>query len=568
MASWFGQPSVEVYNDIHVNFLPLNYAYVFLNTTLDHIGVYSVSEDCYKCPYKRQKSEYNAFGSDKTAVYKVCTGEQTKWRILNNNYNDFIQPDYVRGLMCNMKPSLAEYGVYRLDVGKCVMETEVPPINIYMPLLLFTLIILSAITGFGLVKLFLKRNKKRHNEGLNLTAERDNSDIMPSFHFLRGLLLILIIFVTTGGGGYPIFSKNYGGLTVANCLLFAYTFSIGLKVPVMVEEDCRRGVSKRSMLGIVVLRSFVLLFVGVAISAAASRSRFLAAPLWAPLSCIAISYLMVATVYLISVNKQGKSKNIIGTAGTLFWSWFLGAFLLIIVIVSIHIFYNTECKQYAEFDPRRNSWMAQGNNCQEDNVFSEVFNKNMLCVNKDEPFYVDYYYGFTKGLLGIISHILTALVGLKAGVIYLQHDDHSTKMKQWCFWASSFGVTGIILAAVASPLNYNLWPLSSILLIASATLFVYISIYHLTEVRQFRINIITTCGISSIATLAGHLMFSNTFPFYWGRYLATHFLYLWQSAWIVCVWIAISVCWVRLRGYLITSIVSNEGARSRVVLAW
>ncbi|XP_063537657.1 uncharacterized protein LOC134747031 [Cydia strobilella] len=567
MASWFGQPSVEVYNDIHVNFLPLNYAYVILNTTLDHIGVYSVSEDCYKCPYKRQKSEYNAFGSDKTAVYKVYTGEQTKWRILNNNYNDFIQTDYVRGLMCNMKPTLAEYGVYRLDIGKCVMETEVSPVNIYLPLLLFSLIILSAITAFGLVKLFLKRNKKQHNEGLNLTAGRDNSDIMTSLHFLRGLLLILIIFVTTGGGGYPIFSKTYCGLTVANCLLFAYTFSIGLKVPIMVEDGCRMEVSKRSMLGIVVLRSVVLLFIGVAISAAAPRSRFLAVPLWAPLPCIAISYLVVATVYLISVNKEGKSKNTIGTAGTLFWSWFLGAFLLIVVILSIHIFYYTECKHYTEFDPRRNSWVAQGNNCQEDDVFSEVFNKNMLCVNRDEPFYIDYYYAFTNGLLGIISYVLTALVGLKAGVIHLQHDEHSTKMKQWRFWAFMFGVTGIILGAVSSPLNFNLWPISSILLIASATLFVYTFIYHITEVRQFSSSIITTCGISSIATIAGHLMFSYTFPFYWGRYLDTHFLYLCQSAWIVCVWIVISVCWMRWRSFLITSVVSDEGER-RVVLAW
>ncbi|XP_063622559.1 uncharacterized protein LOC134794708 [Cydia splendana] len=567
MASWLGQPSVEVYNDIHVNFLPLNYAYVILNTTLDHIGVYSVSEDCYKCPYKRQKSEYNEFQSDKTAVYKVYTGEQTKWRILNNDLNDFIQPDYVRGLMCNMKPTLAEYGVYRLDIGKCVMETGVPPVNIFLPLLLFGLIILSAIAAFGLVKLFLKRYKKLHNEGLNLTAGRDNSDIMPSLHFLRGLLLILIIFVTTGGGGYPIFSKDYGGLAVANCLLFAYTFSIGLKVPIMVEEDCKKGMSKYSMLGIVVLRSFVLLFIGVAISAAAPRSHFLAVPLWAPLPCIAISYLAAATVYLISVNKQDKSKNNIGTAGTLCWSWFLGAFLFVVMIVSIHIFYYTECKQYTVFDPRRDSWTAQGNNCQDDDAFSEAFNKNMLNLNRDEPFYINYYYAFTKGLLGIISYTLTALVGLKAGVIYLQHDDHSTKMKQWCFWASIFGATGIILAAVASPLNFNLWPISSILLTASVTLFVVTSIYHLTEVRQFTSSIITTCGISSIATLAGHLLLSYTFPFYWGRYLDTHFLYLCQSAWIVCVWIVISVCWVRLRGCLITSVVSDEGARS-VLLAW
>ncbi|XP_063366302.1 heparan-alpha-glucosaminide N-acetyltransferase-like [Cydia amplana] len=567
MASWLGQPSVEVYKDIHVNFLPLNYAYVILNTTLDYIGVYSVSEDCYKCPYKRQKSEYNAFRSDKTALYKVYTGEQTKWRILNNNLDEFIQPDYVRGLMCNMKSTLAEYGVYRLDIGKCVMETEVPPVNIYLPLLLFSLIVLSAITAFGLVKLFLNRNKERNNEGLNLSVARDNSDIMPSLHFLRGLLLILIIFVTTGGGGYPIFSKTYGGLTVANCLFFAYTFSIGLKLPIMAEEDCRKEVSKRSMFGTVVLRSFVLLFIAVAISAAAPRSRFLAVPQWAPLFCIAISYLVVATVYLISVNKQGKTKKTIGTAGTLFWSWCLGAFLFVVMTVSIYIFYYTECKQYTVFDPRRNSWTAQGNNCQEDDEFSEAFNKNMLYVNRDEPFYVDYYYAFTTGLLGIISYILTALVGLKAGVIYLQHDDHSTKMKQWCFWASIFGGTGIILAAIASPINYNLWPISSILLIASVTLFVYTLIYHLTEVRQFSSSIITTCGVSSIATLAGHLMYSYTFPFYWGRFLDTHFLYLWQSAWIVCVWIVISVCWMRWRSYLIQSVISNEGQR-QLLLAW
>lgn len=48
MASWLGKPVVDVYEDIHVNFLTLNSAYVILNTTLDSLGVYSVKDECSK----------------------------------------------------------------------------------------------------------------------------------------------------------------------------------------------------------------------------------------------------------------------------------------------------------------------------------------------------------------------------------------------------------------------------------------------------------------------------------------------------------------------------------------
>lgn len=31
-----------------------------------------------------------------------------------------------------MGPSFKEYGVYRLDIGKCEITTEVPPANFYL----------------------------------------------------------------------------------------------------------------------------------------------------------------------------------------------------------------------------------------------------------------------------------------------------------------------------------------------------------------------------------------------------------------------------------------------------
>lgn len=52
------------------------------------------------------------------------------------------------------------------------------------------------------------------------------------------LLLSLIIFATSGGGGYNIFlrSENSTGLSVAECLFFAFAWSVGFNIPTVMDK--------------------------------------------------------------------------------------------------------------------------------------------------------------------------------------------------------------------------------------------------------------------------------------------------------------------------------------------
>ncbi|XP_073954364.1 heparan-alpha-glucosaminide N-acetyltransferase-like [Choristoneura fumiferana] len=568
MASWLGKPGVDVYEDIQVNVLPLNSAFVILNTTFDRLGIYSVRDDCYKCPFEREHAFDSHLDND---YFMVDTKEPYTWRILKSNIKEYLEPDYRGGLICDLKPPVRGYGVYRLDVGTCGMETVVQPPNPYWSLLLFSAILLSSVIVYGLIRLFLRRNNEaKYNEGLNLTAIRDNLDIMPSLHFLRGILLILIIFATSGGGGYPIFLRTFGGLTVAECFFFTYTFSIGLKIPVMFDEETKKTMTKRTVFSKIFVKSVFFCLLGMVISGTAPRSMHTNISLFAPLPRIAVAYLMAATVYMFAKIRDPKAKTIVSKAWsnvkTLFWSWVLAVFLVAFMIISIALFYSTKCLLSPESELQGN-WTSVSESLQcKDDIFGEVFNKNLLSVNRDEVFHVDYYYVFTKGLMGFVSSILTALVGLKAGVIYVQ-ETHSDRTKLWHLWAFLLCLAGITLAIMSRVLSFNLWPIAVVFVLSALSIDFYTLIYFITEVRKFSSSIISHCGFASIATLAGHLLFSHSFPFFWGESLDTHFFYLYQSSWIVLLWVIITVCWMKWRTFLINSVVSDEGTR-RAILSW
>jgi heparan-alpha-glucosaminide N-acetyltransferase len=55
MSTWFGRPNVDVVNGLNLRTLKIDEAYV--NFTASTPGknyyVYTLSEDCDKCPYKR-----------------------------------------------------------------------------------------------------------------------------------------------------------------------------------------------------------------------------------------------------------------------------------------------------------------------------------------------------------------------------------------------------------------------------------------------------------------------------------------------------------------------------------
>ncbi|KAI8441139.1 hypothetical protein MSG28_009389 [Choristoneura fumiferana] len=275
MASWLGKPGVDVYEDIQVNVLPLNSAFVILNTTFDRLGIYSVRDDCYKCPFEREHAFDSHLDND---YFMVDTKEPYTWRILKSNIKEYLEPDYRGGLICDLKPPVRGYGVYRLDVGTCGMET------------------------------------------------------VKSVFF---------------------------------CLL------------------------------------------GMVISGTAPRSMHTNISLFAPLPRIAVAYLMAATVYMFAKIRDPKAKTIVSKAWsnvkTLFWSWVLAVFLVAFMIISIALFYSTKCLLSPESELQGN-WTSVSESLQcKDDIFGEVFNKNLLSVNRDEVFHVDYYYVFTKGLMGKLT---------------------------------------------------------------------------------------------------------------------------------------------------------------------
>jgi heparan-alpha-glucosaminide N-acetyltransferase len=86
MSSWFGRPSVNLANGLNLRALKVDEAYVnFTRSALDqHYFVYTLSEDCDKCPYKR-----TAEITDPEQTFVVSTFRSVQLKVFGHNHGPY-----------------------------------------------------------------------------------------------------------------------------------------------------------------------------------------------------------------------------------------------------------------------------------------------------------------------------------------------------------------------------------------------------------------------------------------------------------------------------------------------
>ncbi|GBP48244.1 hypothetical protein EVAR_96833_1 [Eumeta japonica] len=81
-----------------------------------------------QCPFELQKKLYS--GVEESWV--INTARQHTWRVYSRT-DRYISAMNETGLVCQFRPKLGEFGVYRLNVsGGCSLATEKDPVDIYM----------------------------------------------------------------------------------------------------------------------------------------------------------------------------------------------------------------------------------------------------------------------------------------------------------------------------------------------------------------------------------------------------------------------------------------------------
>lgn len=554
LRACLGFPKQDVFESVNVTDLPLNHAYIMANTGMDEVGVYTLADDCIGCPYSLRQRLHSGLNHS----WAVDAGVPSTWRLMNTAHADTLTAR--SGLICQFRPTLGEYGVYRLDIGECNLVPALDPINIYLPLVFWCLLLAA---GYGLatgarVMLNRRRSAEDPEQGDEKSIKPTVEVVkMPTLYVVRGLLLSTIIFLTTGGGGYTVVTRDWFGYTLAECLFYAYVWTVGVKIPTTVDQAYALGYTKCNVFTDILKRSFCLILIGTVInSTVASELTADTQGLWWPLQRMGIAYLVTATAYAVTVQKfEMDSKSIlckaIANVVSLIWCWIITGFLFAVQVIAISTFLSFNCESNLGLkNPTLDLEITdKSNSCTRHYEMTRLVNQ-VFMATPTTIIFVNSYYGFSKGFLGILGTIIQCMMGLKAGAVYRHHSDHGDRLMLWGIWATLFAAGGVVIAGLAVPFQFNLWPLSTLILLSTTAMLIFVILYVAVEyMKIIELNVLRSIGMTSLVVLSGHVLFSKSFPLNFGNLVTfrTHFEMLFQNIWIVSLWLVIGVLLMKKR---------------------
>uniref|UniRef100_A0A2H1VGV2 SFRICE_000016 n=1 Tax=Spodoptera frugiperda TaxID=7108 RepID=A0A2H1VGV2_SPOFR len=129
IRSWLEDPGVHVFEGLNMTALKMDEAYMVGSSEIN-VGVYSVSDDCFRCPFKLQRN----ISAGEERVWVTNTARRSTWRVYANYTEQYVTAGDTSGLLCQLRPEMGEFGVYRLNASTegCDIRTVREPVDIYL----------------------------------------------------------------------------------------------------------------------------------------------------------------------------------------------------------------------------------------------------------------------------------------------------------------------------------------------------------------------------------------------------------------------------------------------------
>ncbi|CAK1551641.1 unnamed protein product [Leptosia nina] len=129
VMSWLEDPGVEEHQGLNISSLMMDEAFVVAEADRN-VAVYSVSDDCFRCPFELQKT----LTADFETWWVVDTARRSTWRVYTDTSDKYISLRNTTNLICQLRPNLGEFGVYSLNItgDGCDVQTSRDPVDIYM----------------------------------------------------------------------------------------------------------------------------------------------------------------------------------------------------------------------------------------------------------------------------------------------------------------------------------------------------------------------------------------------------------------------------------------------------
>jgi predicted acyltransferase len=268
----------------------------------------------------------------------------------------------------------------------------------------------------------------------SLTAARPGR--LLSLDFLRGLTIAFMILVNNNGSEvyayWPLKHAAWNGFTPTDLVFPTFLFLVGISTVFSSASRIAQGATRQSLLLHVVRRSVILFLLGLVVNSFPffnlHTMRF-----YGVLPRIAICYLIVASLYLVSPGWRGKVALAVAA---LVGYWMLMRFVPVPG-------YGVPGRDIPLLDHDANltAWLDR-----------QIFSASHLYERTRDP----------EGLLSTIPALATALLGLLTG-IWLRTQ---RKLTQKVSGVAIAGFTGILLGGLWNftfPINKKLWTSSYVL---------------------------------------------------------------------------------------------------------
>ncbi|XP_026746231.1 heparan-alpha-glucosaminide N-acetyltransferase isoform X1 [Trichoplusia ni] len=553
IRSWLEDPGVEEFEGLNLTALKMDQAYM-TGVSETSVGVYSVSDDCFRCPLELQATI--APGAEESWV--VSTARRSTWRVYADVNDQYINAGNTSRLLCQLTPDMGQFGVYKLNASTagCEVHTLKEPVDIYMPLLLMLGVLLAVWVLYGIIKLIMSRvrrtGKLRYGDKELAIQQR-----LRALDTFRGMAIVFMIFVNDGAGGYWwLEHATWNGLVAGDLVFPAFLWIMGVCIPLSVKSAFAKGVPRWKIVIHIVRRSLLMFLLGMSLNTIYGSNMLFELRIFGVLQRLAVAYLISAGFYALTAPKYYTPPRVSGACGqalkdvlSCVWCWVLAGVLVAAHSVITFTLHHPDCPAgYLGPGGKHDEWVAPECSGGAAGYLDRLLlGDSHLYQNSDARRVYGGPPTDPEGLLGCLTSAVQALLGVQAGATVLLQRSHKARISRWLAWALVFALAGALLAGFSRelgvvPINKNLWSMSFVLVTSACCLILLCFCYTLTDAwRLWGGGPFRAPGLNAIALYIGHSVCAHLFPFHWRiPHMRTHALSLVEAVWGTMLWVVIA----------------------------
>lgn len=582
--SWIEDPGWQEFRGLNLSNLKVDEAYLNVTSFIySPLWLYTLSDECYKCPYSRLTSIPPHQGRHLT----IDTKHRASWRLLLDGSRDFIPRQNRSSVICELEPSVGEFGVYDLIITGtesgdvlCSMTTVKDPVSIYLPLFLcllgLALIWLTCSLVSSGTRKWLKRRKRiiEPTSGSQSATFSDGKALsqqqtplkrrLKSLDTFRGICIVLMIFVNDGAGGYGFLEHaTWNGLQLADILFPWFMWIMGVCIPISVKSQFKKNVPRRTMFFGAFRRGCILFLLGLMVNSVWG-STLQNLRLFGVLQRFGLVYFIVAVLSIFLTCRTHRTPKVPLVAATQDILVLLPQWILMLGVVAGHcaltFYFSVPGCPKGYLGPGGIQDNGQFRDCTggatgyldrqilgESHLYKRHTAREIYGSGPFDP----------EGIVGCLLSVFQVFLGVQAGTTLSFYRDWKGRMARWIIWGTVAGVLAGILCLTSKeegwiPVNKNLWSLSFVLATSCFAFYLLAVCYLLIDVQGWWSGApFFYPGMNATIMYVGHSVTHWMFPWHWSlQTMNTHFILLIESLWGTAVWILVGVWLYHIKFFL------------------